>query len=91
MNVVCPTKPGDAYDLVALNKFPIVIIDDTLEDVLSSDEIREHIDTLIRNNDYLASKIKLYIREMSEEDEFTSHVLEYKSAEKSTEKETEIN
>ena len=60
INLVCRTKPGDYYDQVALNKFPIVVIDNDIESVIKS-EINDYINKLVPN-EVLRDDIKLYIR-----------------------------
>ena len=56
MNILTPTRKGDAYDIVAINKFPIVYRTNREPDDFLKDKcVIDNIESLIRN--YLAEEI----------------------------------
>jgi hypothetical protein len=68
MNILTPTRKGDAYDLVAINKFPLIYrTDRTPDDFLKDKCVIDNIESLIRN-DTVRNKSVLYIRTINEED-----------------------
>lgn len=78
LNICVKTaSPKDYYTEVAINRFPIVVIGDReeLEEILSSDQIREWVSHNIRNQDVYKTA-KFCIRHFQEDGTMESEEIE---------------
>jgi len=71
MNILTSTRLGDAYDMVAINKFPIIYkTGKSPDDFLKDSRIINHINELIKNEATREHAI-LYVRGIDDNMEFT--------------------
>lgn len=89
MNILTSTRKGDAYDMVAINKFPIIYKtgrapEEFLEDQCMTDQIEK----LIKNTATLEHAV-LYIRSIKDDMTFEDYVFPVKKILESVNKNTE--
>ena len=88
MNVLTKTRQGDAYDMVAINKFPIVYATNrSPEDFIKDECIISQLKHLIKNKTTYEQSV-LYIRKINKDMSFHDYeypiknILEYGEKEK---------
>lgn len=68
INIVTDTRAGDAFDAVAVNKFPILFKANSAEDLFEEEAFNKYIRSMIVDKG-LSEKTKLYIRSLCESGE----------------------
>lgn len=73
INVVTNTKKGDAYDMVAINKWPIIYkTNKPVNELVKSPEMISQLQSIIKNNITVKNAI-LYIRGIREDMSWEDH------------------
>ena len=73
MNILTNTRKGDAYDMVAINKFPIIYRTNKVpEEFLKNSCIIDQLNALIKNSATLEHAV-LYIRSVDEDMSFKDY------------------
>lgn len=73
MNILTNTRKGDAYDMVAINKFPIIYRTNKVPDeFLKNSCIIDQLNALIKNSATLEHAV-LYIRSVDEDMSFKDY------------------
>lgn len=73
INIVTNTRAGDAFDAVAVNKFPVIYTADSAEDLFENSEFTDWVHRLLKASS-LFEKSKAYVRSIDENDEITEEV-----------------
>lgn len=73
INIVTNTRAGDAFDAVAVNKFPVIYTADSAEDLFENSEFTDWVHGLLKASS-LFEKSKAYVRSIDENDEITEEV-----------------
>ena len=84
MNILTNTRKGDAYDMVAINKFPIIYRTNKVPDeFLKNSCIIDQLNALIKNSATLEHAV-LYIRSVDEDMSFKDYKYSVKDILKSS-------
>ena len=84
MNILTNTRKGDAYDMVAINKFPIIYRTNKVpEEFLKNSCIIDQLNALIKNSATLEHAV-LYIRSVDEDMSFKDYKYSVKDILKSS-------
>ena len=73
INIVTNTRAGDAFDAVAVNKFPVIYTADSAEDLFENSEFTDWVHGLLKASS-LFEKSKAYVRSIDENDEISEEV-----------------
>lgn len=75
INIVTDTRAGDAFDAVAINKFPVIYTADSAEDLFENTEFTDWVHSLLKASS-LFEKAKAYIRSIDEDDEIENKIFD---------------
>lgn len=75
INIVTNTRAGDAFDAVAINKFPVIYTADSTDDLFDNTEFTDWVHSLLKAES-LFEKAKAYVRSIDEDDEIENNIFD---------------
>lgn len=73
INIVTNTRAGDAFDAVAINKFPVLYTADSVDELFENTEFTDWVHSLLKASS-LFDKSKAYVRSIDESDSMEEEV-----------------
>ena len=75
INIVTNTRAGDAFDAVAINKFPVVYTADSADDLFDNAEFTDWVLRLLKESS-LFENAKAYVRSIADDDEIENKIFD---------------